>query len=159
MVSFQGHYAPLDNDQQINSASSQQAKEETILQCITLIYVMPTQEFMAPNDGPHTHNPDVYSECRPSPLDYPPQRSIVDRQITKQQNDTVQNEVYLPPNNTSTLPQPQNHNSSLTQQQNPLGTNDVVIQHLQQQALNQTQLNDMLVSIVNKIYSEKQFHS
>ena len=49
---FQGHYAPLDNDQQINSASSQQVKGETIVQSITPIHVMPTpqgQELTAPN--------------------------------------------------------------------------------------------------------------
>ena len=37
----------------------------------------------------------------------------------------------------------------LTQQQNPLGLHDVVVQHLQQQPLNQTQLNDTLGSILS----------
>ena len=41
---FQGHYAPLDNDQQINSASGQQVKGETIVQSITSIHVMPTPQ-------------------------------------------------------------------------------------------------------------------
>ena len=89
---FQGHYTPLDNDQQINSASGQQVKGETIIQSITPIHMMPTpqaQELMAPNDRPCTHNPNVYPESRSSPLDYPPQRSIGDHQIIHQQNDTV----------------------------------------------------------------------
>ena len=81
---FQGHYTPLDNDQQINSANNQQAKGETIVQDITPIHVMPTpqtQELTAPSDGSHTHNPNVYPECRSFPLDYPPQRSVGDNQV------------------------------------------------------------------------------
>ena len=66
-----------------------------------------------------------------------------------QQNDTVQNKVYLPPNNTSTPFQTQNHNPMLAQQQNQLGPSDVVVQHFQQQALNQSQLNDTLGSILS----------
>ena len=65
------------------------------------------------------------------------------------QSDIVQNEVYLPPNNTSTLFQPQSQNSMLVQQQSQLGPSDVVVQHLQQQALNQSQLNDTLSSILS----------
>ena len=92
-------------------------------------------------------------------MDYPPQRSVDDHQLINQQNGTAQNEVYPPPNNTSTPFQPQNHNPSLALQQNQLGPNDIVIQHLQQQALNQMPLNDMLCSILSsqKIYSEKHF--
>ena len=67
----------------------------------------------------------------------------------KQQNGTAQNEVYLPSNNTSTPFQPQNHNPPLAPQQNQLEPNNIVIQHLQQQALNQTQLNDTLGSILS----------
>ena len=81
---FQGHSVPLDNDQQINSASSEQVKGEATQQSITPFHVMPTfqaQELTAPNDGPHTHNPNVYPECRLSPSYYPPQRSIGDHQI------------------------------------------------------------------------------
>ena len=37
----------------------------------------------------------------------------------------------------------------LAQQQNQLGSNDVVIQHLQQKTLNQSQLNDTLGSILS----------
>ena len=59
------------------------------------------------------------------------------------------NEVGPPPNNTSTPFQPQNHNSPLEPQKNQLGPNDIVIQHLQQQALNQTQLYNMLGSILS----------
>ena len=89
---FQSQYAPLDNDHQINSASGLQVKGETIVQSITPIHVMPTpqsQELTAPNDGPCTHNPNAYPECRLSPLDYPPQTSIGDHQIINQQNYTV----------------------------------------------------------------------
>ena len=57
--------------------------------------------------------------------------------------------MYLPPNNTSTQFQPPNHNSTFAPQQNQLGPNDIVIQHLQQQAFNQTQLNDILGSILS----------
>ena len=92
MVSFQGHCAPLDNDQQINSANAQQAKEETIVQSITPIHVMPSpqaQELIAPSDGSCTHNPNVYPEYGLSPLDYPPQRSVGDHQIINHQIDTV----------------------------------------------------------------------
>ena len=75
---------------------------------------------------------------RHSPSDHPPQRSVGDHQLMNQPNDTVQNEVYIPPNNTSTHFQPQNHNPILVQQQNQVEPNDVVAQHLQQQALNQS---------------------
>ena len=47
-------------------------------------------------------------------------------------------EVYIPLNNTSTPFQPQNHIPMLVQQQNQLGPSDIVFQHLQQQALNQS---------------------
>ena len=123
---------------------------------------MPTpqdQELTDLNDGPsyltqsfqqtNTHNPNTYPECRLSPPDYPLQRSAGDHQIIDQQNDTVQNEVSFPPNNTSTPFQSKNHNSMLTQQLSQFVPNDVVIQHLQQQALNQTQLNDILGSILS----------
>ena len=66
-----------------------------------------------------------------------------------QQNSMALNEVYPPPNNTSTPFQPQNHNPPLALQQNELGPNDIVIQHLQLQALNQTQLNVKLGSILS----------
>ena len=49
----------------------------------------------------------------------------------------------------STQFQPQSHNPPLTPQQNQLGPHDIAVQHLQQQALNQTQLNDMLSSILS----------
>ena len=49
----------------------------------------------------------------------------------------------------STPFQPQSHNHPLTPQQNQLGPSDIVVQHLQQQALNQTQLNDTLCSILS----------
>ena len=41
---FQHHYAPLDNDQQINSESHQQVKGEAIVQSITTTHVMPTPQ-------------------------------------------------------------------------------------------------------------------
>ena len=37
----------------------------------------------------------------------------------------------------------------LLQQKNQIGCNNIVVQHLQQQALNQTQLNDTLGPILN----------
>ena len=129
-------------------------------QSITPIRVMPTpqtQGLTDPNDGPcclmqifqqrNTHDPNMYTECRLTPSDYPPQRSVGDHQLVNQQNDTVQNEVYLPPKNTSTPFQPENHNPMLVQQQNQLGSSDVVVQHLQQQAFTPSQLNDTLGSI------------
>ena len=74
---FQGHYAPLDTDQQINSAKGQQVKGETKVQSITPIHVRPTlqaRELTDPNYGPHyltqifqqvnTHNPNAYSDSR-----------------------------------------------------------------------------------------------
>ena len=102
MVSSKVITHPLDTDQQINSASSQQVKGETIEQSITPIHVMlipQAQELTDPNDRPHcpmqifqqrnTHDPNVYTECRLSPSDYPPQRSVGDHQLMNQQNDTV----------------------------------------------------------------------
>ena len=56
ITKFQGHYSPLDTDQQMNSASSQQVKGDTIVKSNTPIHVMPipqTQELSDPNDGPH----------------------------------------------------------------------------------------------------------
>ena len=123
---------------------------------------MPTpqaQEFTDPNDGPccpmqifqqrNIHNPDVYTECRLTPLDHPPQRSVGDYQLMNHQSDTEQNDMYLLPNNTSTPFPPQNQNPILVQLQNQLGPSDVVGQHLQQQALNHSQLKDTLGSILS----------
>ena len=45
--------------------------------------------------------------------------------------------------------QPQNQYPILVQQQNQLDPSDVVVQHLQQQALNQSQINDTLGSILS----------
>ena len=77
-------------------------KGEAIVQSIRLIHVMPTpqaQELTAPNGGPYyptqvfqqtnTHDPNMYPECRLSPLDYPSQRSVGYHQIINQQNHTV----------------------------------------------------------------------
>ena len=53
---FQGHYSPIDTNQQINSTSGQQVKGEIIEQSIIPIHVMPTpqaQELTGPNEGPH----------------------------------------------------------------------------------------------------------
>ena len=153
---------PLDIDQQINSAKSQQVKGEAKVQSITPIHVMLTPqawELTDPNDGTHyltqifqqtnTHNPNVYSQSRLYPLDYPPQRSLGGHQLINQQNGTIWNEVYPPSNNTLTPFQPQNHSPSLTPLQNQLGPSDIVVQHLQQQTLNQTLLNDRLHSILS----------
>ena len=120
---FLGQYSPIDTVQQINSASGQQVKGEIIEQNIPPIHVMPTsqaQELTDPNDRPcypmqvfqqrNIHDPNMYTECRLTPLDNPPQRSVGDHQLVNQQSDTVQNEVCLPPNNTSTPFQPQNQN-------------------------------------------------
>ena len=84
------------------------------------------------------------SECRFTPLDHPPQRTIGDHQLMNMnhQTDTVQNDMYLPPNNASTPFQPHNQNPILVQQQDQLDPSGVVVQHLQQQALNQSQLNN-----------------
>ena len=89
---FQGHYAPLDNDQQMYSASSQQAKGETIVQSIMPIHVMPTPQakVLMP---PMTDHVLITQMCTQS-VDLPlwithPQRSIGDHQIINQQNDTV----------------------------------------------------------------------
>ena len=100
---FQGHYSLIDTDQQVNSASGQQVKGETIEQSITPIHVMPTpqaQELTDPYDRPHwlmqifqqrnTYDPNVYTECRLTPLDYPPQRFVGGHQLMNQQNETVQ---------------------------------------------------------------------
>ena len=57
--------------------------------------------------------------------------------------------MYLPPNNTSTPFQLHNQDSILVQQQDQSDPSDVVVQHLQQQALNQSQLNDSLHSILS----------
>ena len=65
--------------------------------------------------------------------------------------------MHLPPNNTSIPFQLQNQNPILVQQQTQLGPSDVVVQHLQQQALSHSQLNDTLGSILSRICSEKQF--
>ena len=69
-------------------------------------------------------------------MDHPPQRSVGDHQLMNHQNDTVQNEVHLPHNNSSTPFQLQNQNHMLVQQQNQLGPSEVVVQYLQQQTLN-----------------------
>ena len=91
----------------------------------------------------------MYTKCRFTPLDHPPQRSVGDHQLMNHQSDTVQNDMHLPPNNTSTPFQPQNQNPILVQQQTQLGLSDVVVQHLQQQALNQSQLNNTLGSTLS----------
>ena len=57
--------------------------------------------------------------------------------------------MYLPPNNTSTPFQLQNENPMLVQQQNQLGPSDIVVQHLQLQALNQSKLNNKLGYILS----------
>ena len=62
---------------------------------------MPTpqaQELTDPNERQHclmqilqhrnTHEPNVYTECRFTPLDHPPQRSVGDHQLMNQQNYT-----------------------------------------------------------------------
>ena len=41
---FQGHYAPLDTDQQTKSSYGQQVKGEAIVQSITPIHLMPTPQ-------------------------------------------------------------------------------------------------------------------
>ena len=100
---FQGQYSPIDTVQQINSASGQQVKGEIIEQSIIPIHVMPTPqapELTHPNDGPHcltqifqqrnTHDPNMYTKCRLTPLDHPPQRFVGDHQLMNQQNDTFQ---------------------------------------------------------------------
>ena len=92
----------LDTVQQINSASGQQVKGEIIEQSITPIHVMlipQAHELTDPNDGPHCptqifqqrniQDPNMYTECRLSPLDHPPQRSVGDHQLMIQQSDTV----------------------------------------------------------------------
>ena len=89
----------------------------------------------------------MYAECRFTPLDHPPQRSIGDHQLMNHQSDTVQNNMYLPPINTSTPFQPHNQNPILVQQQAQSDPSDVVAQHLQQHTLNQSQLHDTLSSI------------
>ena len=99
---FQGQYPPIDTVQQINSASSQQVKGEIIEQSITPIHVMLTphaQELTGSNDRPHclmqifqqrnTHDRNVYTECRLTPSDHQPLRSVHDHQLMNQQNDTV----------------------------------------------------------------------
>ena len=57
--------------------------------------------------------------------------------------------MYLSPNNTSIPFQQQNQNPILPQQQTQLGPSDIVVQHLQHQALNQSQLIDTLGSILS----------
>ena len=88
------------------------------------------------------HDPNMYAT-----LDHAPHRTIVDHQLLNHQNETVQNDMYLPPNNTSTPFQPHNQEPILVQQQAQSDPSDVVVQCLQQQALNQSQLNDTLSSI------------
>ena len=83
------------------------------------------------------------------PSDDPPYRTVGDYQLLNQQNDTVQNDMNLPPNNTSTPFQPHNQYPILVQQQAQSDPNDVDVQHLQQQALNQSQLNNTLSSILS----------
>ena len=85
-----------------------------------------------------------------SPSDHPPHRNIGDHQLLNHQNDTVQNDMYLPPDNTSTpFQQPHNQNTILVQQQAQSDPSDIVVQHSQQQALTQSQLNDTLNSILS----------
>ena len=128
-------------------------KGEIIEQSITPIHMMltpKTQEMTDPNDRPccpmhifqqrNIHNPNVYTDCRFTPSDHPPQRIVGDHQLMNHQSDTVQNDMYLPLNHASTPFQPQNQNSILDQQQKQLDPSDLVVQHLQQQALNQSQL-------------------
>ena len=57
--------------------------------------------------------------------------------------------MYLLPNKTSTPFQPHNQNPILVQQQAQSDPSDVVVQHLQQQTLNQSQLNDTLSSVLS----------
>ena len=91
----------------------------------------------------------MYTECRFTLLDQPPQTTIGDYQLMNQQSDTVQSDMCLPPNNISTLFQSHNQNAILVQQEAQLYSSDVVVQHLQQQALNQSQLNNTLGSILS----------
>ena len=159
---FPGQYLPIDTVQQINTANGQQVKGEIIEQSITPIYMMPTpqtQELMDSNNGPHylmqafqqrnIHDPNVYTECRFTSSDHPPQRTIGDHQLLNHQSDTVWNDMFLQPNNASTPFQTHNQNPTLVQQQAQLDPSDTVVQHLQQQALNQSQLNDTLGSILS----------
>ena len=101
--------------------------EQTITP-VNVVLTPQAKELTDPNDRPHclmqifqqrnTHNPNTYTKCRLSPLDYPPQRFVGDHQLMNQQNDAVQNEVYLPSNNTSSPFQPWNQNLMSVQQQN-----------------------------------------
>ena len=76
-------------------------KGEIIEQHITPIHVMLTpqaQQLIDPNDRPccimqifqqrNNHNPNVYTECRLTHLDHPPQRSVGDHQLMHHQSDT-----------------------------------------------------------------------
>ena len=77
-------------------------KGEIIEQSITSIHVMMTpqaQELADPSDELHClmqifqqrniHDPNVYKECRLTPLDHPSQRSVGYHQLMNNQSDTV----------------------------------------------------------------------
>ena len=102
---------------------------------------MPTpqaQELMDSNDRPqcpmqtfqqrNIHNSSMYTECRFTHLDHPPQRTVGDHQLMNlnHQSDTVQNDVYPPPINSSTPFQPHNQNPMLVQQQAQSDSSDIV---------------------------------
>ena len=159
---FQGQYSPINTVQQINTANGQQVKGEIIEQSITTIHVISTpqtQDLMDSNDGPHyqtqalqqrnIHNRNAYTECTFTPLDHPPLRTIGDHQLLNHQSDIMQSDMYLPPNNAFTPFHPYNQNPKLVQQQVQLYPSDVVVQHIQQQTLNKSQLNDTLGFILN----------
>ena len=75
---------------------------EIIQQSITPIHVMwtpETQELTDPNDRPHCpmpifkqrniHDPNMDTECRLTPSDHPPQRSVGDHELMHHQSDTA----------------------------------------------------------------------
>ena len=86
---FRGQFLPRDTAQQINTANGKQLKGEIIEQSITAFHLMltpQTQELMDSNDRPccpmqifqqrNINNPNMYTECRFTILDHPPQRTI-----------------------------------------------------------------------------------
>ena len=121
-----------------------------------MISVLQTQEVTDPNDRLHCptqifqhqqrniHDPNMYT-----PLDHPTHRPVGNQQLLNHQNYTVQNDMYLPPTTTSTPFQPHNQEPILAQYQAQSDPSNVIVQHLQQQALNQSQLNNTLSSILH----------
>ena len=87
--------------------------------------------------------------CIPLQITHPIE-FVGNHQLLNHQNDTVQNDMYLSPSNTSTpFQQAHNQDPILVQQKAQSGPSDVVVQHLQQQALSQSQLNNTLSSILS----------